>query len=264
MTRILITGGAGYIGSVLTRHLRAADHDVDVSDPTVKNTRQDMSRHYQHFRGPALNGYDAIIHLAAHSSVAACEADPEGAIANNLVDLLSMARKLRGPKLIFASTGSILDPAAAQLYDTTKRAAEKALPYIYANTYSFRFGTVCGVSPVMRDDLILNGMTRDAVRTGTVRVRNPGAYRPVLFLTDLCAAMDRVIAEKMPAGVYNLASFQAKVGGWADMVAQATGAKIVDEGPTPHYDFKMMVPPTGATPPDVAIRELVEYWRARS
>src|ERR1700676_658785 len=120
MTRVLITGGAGFVGSYLTRHLRASDFDVEVSDPTVKNTSIDHSRHYQYFRVPNLNIYSAVIHLAAHSSVAACEADPQGAVNNNLLDMIHLARKMDDQIFIFASSGSVLDGNTTKLYDATK------------------------------------------------------------------------------------------------------------------------------------------------
>lgn len=265
MTRVLITGGHGYIGSLLTRHLRAQDIDVEVSDPTVKNFgTRDMTRHYQHFRCPQLNTYSHIIHLAAHSSVAACEADPSGAIDNNILNTIRLGRQLSEQTLIFASSGSVLDANTTRLYDTTKSTAEQVLPYVHRDTHILRFGTVCGVSPVMREDLILNGMVRDAVRTKVVTVRNPHAWRPVLFFPDLCAAVDDIIAGHADPGVRDLASYQARIGGWADMVAKITGAEIVDDGLTPHYDFKMAVVPKSLTSPEKVINELVGYWRARS
>jgi UDP-glucose 4-epimerase len=263
--RVLITGGHGFVGSYLTRHLRARDVDVEVSDPTVKNTSIDMSRHYQYFRCPQLAGYQAVIHLAAHSSVAACEADPQGAVNNNLLDMIHLARKMKDDQIfIFASSGSVLDRNTSKLYDATKRAGEQILPYVYPRAHILRFGTVCGVSPVMRHDLILNGMVRDAVKTGTITVRNPHAWRPVLFLPDLCAAVDRILKGEAPPGVYDMASFQSRIGGWADMVAQITKAQIVDEGPTPHYDFRMNIPPHGMTTPEEVIGDLVQYWKKRA
>lgn len=262
--RILITGGHGYVGSYLTKHLRARDFDVEVSDPTVKNTSIDMSRHYQYFRCPQLNGYQAVMHLAAHSSVAACDADPQGAVNNNLLDMIHLARKMDDQIFIFASSGSVLDGNTSKLYDATKRAGEQILPYVYPRAHILRFGTVCGVSPVMREDLILNGMVRDAVRTGVITVRNSHAWRPVLFLPDLCAAVDRILAGQMPSGVHDLASFQARIGGWADMVSQVTGARIEDAGLTEHYEFRMTIPPKGLTTPEAMIKELMEYWRGRS
>lgn len=262
MSRILITGGAGYIGSVLAAHLIRQEHSVVLCDPMAADVT--AFRYQDIARNGGLDVFDTIIHLAAHSSVGACEDDPCGAIDNNLVDVIDFARKLSGQTFIFASTGSIRDPNTTMLYDTTKRAAEQTLPHIYPATHILRFGTVCGVSPVMREDLILNGMVRDAVRTGVITVRNPGAWRPVLFFADLCQAIDLLVTGGSESGVYDLASFQTKIGGWADMVAKETGARIVDEGLTPHYSFRMPVLPKSFVTPEAAIRELMEFWRAKT
>ena len=257
MTRVLLTGGAGYIGCHLAVYLRALGHDIGIVDPNAGNPLRYQDTLYGN--RPAV---DAIIHLAAHSSVSACEKDPYGAVFNNLADIIPWVRSLTTEKLIFASSGSVFDPNTSNLYDITRRAAEAILPILHPNTYVVRFGTVCGVSQAMRKDLLLNGMARDAVRTGVITVRNPGAWRPVLFFPDLCHAMERLIAGDARPGVYNLASFQARIGGWADMVANETGARIKEGEATPHYDFKMPILPRSLTTPQAVIGELMEYWRA--
>ncbi len=233
-----------------------------VIDPLAGGPIRYPARRYQDFLAKWVNDFDTIIHLAALSSVAACYAHPVGALTNNLTDLVAFTRTLKHQALIFASTGSLHDRNTRTLYDLTKQAAELVLPKVHPNTHILRLGTVCGVSPVMREDLILNGMTRDAVRTGTITVRNPGAWRPVLFFPDLCAAVDRILAGENP-GIHELASFQCRIGGWAEMVARSTGANIVDAEMTPHYDFRMPVLDSVTTPERV-IEGLVGYWREKS
>lgn len=208
---------------------------------------------------------DTVIHLAAHSSVAACLSDPLGAIANNLTDLVTFAQKLRGQTLIFASTGSVYSRnGATSVYDLTKLLAEKALTEVCAAAgvplHILRLATVAGVSPVMRADTIINGMTRDAVRTGVVTVRNPSVWRPVLFLPDLAWFVDRILAGDVVPGVHDLASFQARVGGWADVVARATGARIETSESTETYDFRMPVLEGGPGRLDDVVVGLIEHW----
>lgn len=260
VNKILITGGAGYIGSVLAEHLRCAGHYVNTLDNARSATYETT---YQKFSPVAHD--DTIIHLAAHSSVAACEANPAGALGNNLIDLMEFVRRLRPEQtFIFASTGSLYDSNAHRLYDGTKRAAEMAIPLLHPKSYILRFGTVCGVSPTMREDLILNGMVRDAVRKGVITVYNPGAWRPVLFFADLCYTIERLLGGYAEYGTHGIASFQTKIGGWADMVAHQTAATIVDAGIAPHYNFRMDVLPRSLTTPEAVIEELVEYWRDHS
>lgn len=259
VSKILITGGSGYIGSVLHRHLIEAEHAVAIVDPDVGDTLS--VRRYQEVEDWQLQRFDAVIHLAAHSSVAACDADPEGAFANNVAGVVDLISKLRhGQTFIFASTGSLHDINASRVYDRTKRQAETMILCNYPTAHILRLGTVCGVSPAMREDLILNGMTRDAVRKGVIRVTNPHAWRPVLFFPDLLAAVDGVLSGGALVGIHGLASFQARIGSWADMVAKVTGAEIDDVGLSPHYDFRMPLP-SSVTTPEAVIGELAEYWR---
>lgn len=254
--RILIIGGAGYIGTALTAYLTQAGYAVDTLDIAEGASRR---LRYQNF---VPVDYNIIIHLAAHSSVAACAADPVGAIDNNLIDFADFTRRLGSDQtLLFVSTGSIHDRNTSNLYDSTKRSAEAIIPIFHPRSYVMRFGTVCGVSPKMREDLILNGMVRDAVRKNAVTVCNPGAWRPVLFFSDLCYAVERLLESTAPYGAYNLASFQARIGSWADMVARQLGVEIIDAGISPHYDFRMPILPESKTTPEAVINELAEYWR---
>lgn len=257
---ILITGGAGYIGSALHAHLSVAEHNVVILDQRYADATSTCR--YQDIHPQQLTDFDTIIHLAAHSSVAACETDKRGAWLNNANDVAELVAKLSGQKFIFASTGSLYSRnGPSMVYDQTKEAAERLLDG-YENLHICRFGTVAGVSSVMREDLILNGMTRDAARTGVVTVRNQGAWRPVLFLSDLCWFIDCILSGEQKQGRHDVASFNARIGGWADIVSKETGAKIREAPDTPTYDFRMPVLDGGPAKMDRVVRELVRYWRA--
>lgn len=256
--KILINGGAGYIGSALHDHLLHAEHEVAIVDQRYGDELSTCR--YQDIHPWQLDRFDAVIHLAAHSSVAACEADPEAAWVNNARDLGAFMSKLTTQTFVFASTGSLYSKNGPRMvYDQTKEAAEfQVAPY--PNKHILRFATVSGVSPVMREDLLLNGMTRDAARTGVVMVRNPSAWRPVLFLTDLCWFIDRILAGEEDTGLHDLASFNCRIGGWADVVAKAIGAVIHEAPNTPTYDFRMPVLEGAPGTLDGVLRELREHW----
>jgi nucleoside-diphosphate-sugar epimerase len=258
MKIVTVTGSRGYIGSVLCPFLRAAGWHVEEIDWRIDPV-EPINRDYRRFKpdsGP-------VVHLAAHSSVAMCDADVEEAAYNNVRDLIPFTLRCSpNHPFVFASTGSLYDPNADRLYDATKRAAEGLLRHLHPKAALLRFGTVCGVSPCMREDVLLNGMVRDAVRNGVVTVRNPDAVRPVLFFPDLCAAVARAL-DSGSVGVVPLASYETPIRMWAAIVAARVGAEVIDEEPTPHYDFTMPVLKSLTTPYAV-IDELAAYWRSVS
>lgn len=261
VVKILVTGGAGYIGSNVVSDLLLKGHIVDGLD-----TRPASGvAHCVPYDTFAAEDYDTIIHFAAHSSVGACASDPSGALDNNLLNLAKFVRALHPEQaFIFASTGSLFDRNTSNLYDATKRAAETCITHLHPNSHILRFGTVCGVSSSMRDDLLLNGMVRAAVQRREITVWNPGAWRPVLFFSDLCYAVARCVVGLEPLGRHDLASFQARIGSWADMVARRLGVPIVDAGMSAHYSFRMDVVERSFVTPESVIDELAEYWRDRA
>ena len=236
---ILVTGGCGYIGSALTLHLRAAGHvvvTIDYAGPD--HGHANVCEDYRDTSPDFFKYYDAVVHLAGHSSVSSAAADPTAAVDNNLTGLIELLHSLDGIPLLWASSGSVLSPDGKSMYDATKRAAEAIVPILYPNSYALRFGTVCGASPKMRWDLMLNKMSLDAKRYGIITVSNPEVCRPVLAMRDLCAAVTALLKDNDP-GVYNLASFNGTVDSYARVVAASYGAEIgyIDSQPT--YDFAM-------------------------
>lgn len=234
--RIIITGGCGYIGSALAVHLQAAGHDVMTLDRVGP---ADFPVDYREFGAMDYAKFDAIIHLAGHSSVAACAAEPLQAVQNNLTSFIKWTRKLHGQKLLWASSSSVLSTASRNIYDATKRAAEAIIPEIYPNSYALRFGTVCGVSPKMRWDLMLNKMAASAYTDGIVRVSNPQVHRPILAMRDLCAAVNMLVDHEAPGSVWHLATGNSTVGALARATANHFKAEIVQDAPSPTYDFHM-------------------------
>jgi len=238
--KILVTGGCGYIGSALTVYLKAIGHEVVTVD-LLKGA--DLQSYYSDLAPADFRGFDAAIHLAAHSSVAAAAADPMTATRNNLTELINMLPKLGGIPLLWASSGSVLSPDGKAIYDATKRAAEAIVPTLYPNSYALRFGTVCGVSPHMRWDLMLNKMASDAITNGAVQVSNPWAARPVLAMRDLCDAVAALLQGNEP-GAYNLVTHNDSVRGFATAVVRRFRCEFRDTPPIrPTYDFFMVPTP---------------------
>lgn len=229
-----------------------------------------------------LKRFDAIVHLAAHSSVAACEADPKGALDNNVRGFGELLQKMTGQKLIYASSGSVYDghddPADEDAvlkvptnhYDFTKRVGDELARAIYPGAIGLRFGTVCGVSPRMRDELMIAAMIREAITQRELRLLAPDIWRPILGMKDLCRWIENAIRYELPGGVYNLASGEGTVAGIGDIVGQVTGARVF-AGPTgmASYSFRMDTTKAATITPfeetiDSIVTDLFAHYRGRN
>ncbi|MDE2020212.1 MAG: SDR family oxidoreductase, partial [Patescibacteria group bacterium] len=204
---ICLIGGCGYIGSRLFQHLsrhhRVSSFDLELrgNPGRIRNVRSDY-RNLKYFRQ-----FDAVILLAGHSSVGACERDHYGAMSNNLFGPIELAQKLGRQVFIYASSASVYsssDGKRENVYDFTKAACDEAMRLIHPSHYALRFGTVCGPSPNMRLDLMLNAMVHGAIIKNSITMQNPDIKRPLLGMDDLCAVVDRCLLREPPYGQQNL------------------------------------------------------------
>ena len=230
MANVLITGGAGYVGAVATRAFLDAGHTVTVLD-SLESGGQGLlacaaSLRFRFLRGdvrdpravrPALDGQDAIVHLAAVVGAPACGADPQRAQSVN-VDGTRTLLAARDPRqlLLYASTGSVygavrdglcdeaLDPAPLSLYGRSKLEAER-LVLGAGNATAFRFATAFGMSPRMRVDLLVNGFVYAARRHGYVVIYDRAARRTFIHVQDMARAFLFALghAPAMDGQVYN-------------------------------------------------------------
>ena len=231
MSDILITGGAGYIGSVLTPELLKLGHRVTVIDNFLykQSSLLDccMNKNFTIVNGDArdeelikkhIKGNDYIFPLAALVGFPLCDKDKTAAVTTNL-DAVKLIIKLRAPeqRIIFPCTNSgyglgqgqsfctedsPIDPIS--LYGKTKMAAEKAVLEA-GNSLTFRFATLFGASPRMRTDLLVNDFTYRAVFDRSLIVFEGSFMRNYLHVRDAAGAfifaMDNF--EKMKGRQYN-------------------------------------------------------------
>lgn len=239
---IALLGGCGYIGSRLFQHLsrnhRVSSFDLELrgNPGRIRNVRSDY-RNLRDFRN-----FDAVILLAGHSSVGACERDQYGALANNLLGPIELAQKLDRQIFIYASSASVYsssDGKRANVYDFTKAACDEAMRLVRPNHYALRFGTVCGPSPNVRLDLMLNSMVHSAMTQNGLVMQNPTIRRPLLGLDDLCAAVDKCLSDEVPYGPQNLCSVNVTVGEVADAVSANLDVSIKTLPSTEAYNFTM-------------------------
>jgi len=224
-----VTGGAGYLGSTLTRSLLGRGYRVCVLDaqlfgsglgdlagePRLEIIRGDTRSIADLSR--AFRGADAVIHLAAIVGDAACQVDPDVTWTTNLQAtklVLEACRHYAIPRLLFASTcsvygasddlllneGSILQPVS--LYAQTR--IESELICLGANgpeitTSCLRMATLYGQSARMRFDLVVNIMAARAVRERIVTVFGGDQWRPLVHVADAAEAF--TLALEAPADV---------------------------------------------------------------
>jgi len=251
--RVLIIGGTGYIGSRLYQFLKEFGVDVCTVDDERKgnyvnpnNYRIDFSFLDKAF----FSCFSHIILLAGNSSVADSVNLTE-TFDQNVRKFVDLTEKLTGQVFIYASSSSVYgvksgllsetEPLANPVnpYDLSKTVIDRYLSLSNIHYYGLRFGTVNGVSPNMRTELIVNRMVQDAKLLRKIRCINPEVRRPILVIKDLCEVILKILttAEYSKRGIYNVASFNTTVGQIAEEVRGQTDCKIeMDRGPK-NYDF---------------------------
>jgi nucleoside-diphosphate-sugar epimerase len=279
--------GHGYVGAFLRPILIRAGLDVSVCDQNLDRlvgARNAMRCRYQELTITDLAYFDTILWFAGHSSVPMSLRDPDGALANNCLDLLHFARrKPLNARLIYASTASVysvladgtvppaLDESETRLdplnpYDCSKISID-ALARCFANAITgLRLGTVCGNSPFLRAELIFNAMNIAAVRDGYVKVSNRQSHRNILFLDDLAHYILGLV--KQTAGlppILNTGSLNIGIGELADSIAAFHGVPVVDQGNSKTYSFRMncgKIQSLCGSPPQHSIAERCARFRA--
>jgi nucleoside-diphosphate-sugar epimerase len=245
---VLVTGGAGYIGSILVRRLLEEGERVRVLDrflfggagleglerePGLEILARDLRDPRAH--AEALEGAGTVVHLAAIVGDKACALDEERAVQTNWTATVAFARAAaaRGiRRFVFASTCSVYGEGRDELltedspvrplslYAETRWHAEQGLLELRTSTelepILLRFGTVYGLSPRMRFDLVVNLLARDAALTGDVTIFGGEQWRPFVHVTDIARALRMGIREPLPEGMPvlnvgdNLENYQLK------------------------------------------------------
>jgi len=239
---IVVTGGAGYIGSTLVPELLSTGHRVTVIDRLYfgdSPLAAAIARHPQELRlvradvrrvdPRAFEGIDALVDLAGISNDPSCELDPELTRSINLDGALRVARLAQAAgasRIVFASSCSVYGHGAGlrlmedsplapvSLYAHCKAEVERGLFDLARTTgigvTALRFATVFGLSEKMRFDLAVNVMTKNAYVARKITVDGGGQqWRPFVHVRDVAEAVCRALSaplERVKGQVINVGS----------------------------------------------------------
>jgi len=237
--KILVTGGAGYLGSTMVPDLLAAGHEVTVLDNFM--FKQNSLNHVCHnpkftpLKGdirveaaivPLLKKADVVIPLAALVGAPLCNQDPVGATTTNHDAILTMLKHLSKQQMVlmpttnsaygtgdannFCTEESPLRPMSR--YAIEKVEIEKHLMQ-HPNAISFRLATVFGMSPRMRIDLLVNDFTYRAVYDRFVVLFESSFKRNYIHVRDVSRVFQHGIGniDRMKGQIYNVGLSDANV-----------------------------------------------------
>lgn len=250
MHKILVTGGAGYVGAVLVPKLVKAGHEVRVLDLFLYADPKLFSAKVKVFAGDlrdrelvteSLKGCDTVIHLAGISNDPCSDLDPELTRDVNIRAsefLIDEAKRAGVKRFINASSSSVYgikeDPEVTEdlvlepltVYSESKVAIEDYLETHKGpmTSVSVRSATVCGFSPRMRLDLTVNILTHHALKKGKILVFGGSQKRPNIHIDDITDFYVRLVdapAKSIDGEKFNVCGANYTVAQIAELVRDA-------------------------------------------
>lgn len=242
--RVMVTGSAGYIGMPLVETLIAGGHEVVGYD--LRQAPHTQQADVRDLAVRDVEGFDSIVHLAGVSFA------PEWTDTDDLIwdancegtrRLIEHAEEVGLPRFVFASSASIFEgntdeparldtrPMPVSAYGRSKASAERILrSSTIPVRIALRKGTICGLGPNPRLDLVLNAMTLAAMRRGQVFVDGAGANnRPMLRLSRAVRTYAAAATADIPPGchLYNICDDNVSIVDLATEVCKHTDAELV-------------------------------------
>jgi nucleoside-diphosphate-sugar epimerase len=257
MAKVLVVGGAGYIGGWLTDRSIDAGHETRVYDlllyedrylkevPFVAGDILDRDRLLPH-----LEWADSVVWLAALVGDPACALDPVLTRKINLDSLRWLCDVFEG-RIVFPSTCSVYGAQDGELteespveplslYAETKLAGEEILTSRRPDSLILRLATLAGVGDTysrIRLDLVVNLLVMRAKLVGELQVFGGDQYRPMLHVRDVATAVVPHL-ETDAAGIYNLGSENATILELAERIVERLGDARIERVETPFQDTR--------------------------
>ena len=236
---ILVAGGCGYVGTQLVKTLNQRNHKVTIVDLEWfgNNTGQKVTnKDIFDINNNDLSNFDCVVFVAGLSNDPMADYSPaENFIYNAACPsyLAYVAKKAGVKKFVYASSCSVYgftddkfstetDPTVTQHpYGISKLQGERGVLQIADDNFkviALRKGTVCGYSPRMRLDLVLNIMFKNAISNNIITVNNPEIWRPILSIQDAIQAYVNAVEIDAPSGTYNVFSDNYQIKELAEIV----------------------------------------------
>ena len=256
MKKVFITGGAGYVGSVLTPYLINKGHTITVFDLMLYGDTLKRDKNLNIIKGDirntellkeAIKGNEIVIHLACISNDPSFELNPTLGKEINLdafTPLVEISKNLGVKKFIYASSSSVygvkieknvnenmsLEPLTD--YSKFKADCEKIL-FKYKSkdfvTVTLRPATVCGYSPRQRLDLVVNILTNLAYHNREITIFGGDQLRPNIHIQDMVRAYELFINmenEKINGKIFNVGFENLTVNQLASEVQKVIGSDV--------------------------------------
>jgi nucleoside-diphosphate-sugar epimerase len=249
---ILVTGGCGYVGSVLVPRLINAGHNVRVVDTewfgnylNPLPSLEFIKKPFAEIKASELKNIDTVIHLANIANDPSVDLMPTFSWETNVLHTTQLLELCKNSpsikKFIYASSGSVygvkIEPSVTEdlslvpisTYNKTKMSAERVcLSYAnYFDIYCVRPATVCGLSPRMRFDVVVNMFVLQAFLNKKITVLGGDQIRPNIHIDDMASVYLHLTSSVgIPTGTYNAGFENISVLDIAKNVSKVLNAEI--------------------------------------
>jgi len=249
--KILITGGCGFTGTILTNDLIKLGHKVKVIDTQwfgcnlKKNKNLEIiKKDIRNIKKNDIKNSDVIVHLANIPNDLSVELNPNLSWDVNVIaikKLIELSIECKVKKFIYASSGSVygikkekkvtedLSLKPISVYNKTKMIAERVL-MSYSDKikiFCIRPATVCGYSPRMRADVSVNMFIYQALKNKRLTIFGGQQIRPNITIKDLSNVYKHFIFKKLKPGFYNAGFENLKILNIAEKVKKFIDCKII-------------------------------------